>query len=36
VPKTIEFRQQLPMSATGKILRRVLRDEEITKQKASA
>ena len=36
VPKTIEFRQQLPMSATGKILRRVLRDEEIAKQKASA
>jgi long-chain acyl-CoA synthetase len=36
VPKIIEFRQQLPMSAVGKILRRVLRDEEIAKQKASA
>ncbi len=36
VPKMIEFRQQLPVSATGKILRRVLRDEEIAKQKAAA
>ena len=35
VPKMIEFRQQLPMSATGKILRRVLRDEEIAMQKAA-
>jgi long-chain acyl-CoA synthetase len=33
VPKSIEFRDQLPLSATGKILRRVLRDEEIEKNK---
>jgi long-chain acyl-CoA synthetase len=33
VPKIIEFRQELPKSAVGKILRKILRDEEITKMK---
>ncbi len=33
VPKKIEFRDQLPMTMTGKVLRRVLRDEEIARQK---
>lgn len=32
VPKQIEFRLELPKSAIGKILRRVLRDEEAAKQ----
>jgi long-chain acyl-CoA synthetase len=27
VPRTVEFREQLPKSDTGKILKRVLRDE---------
>jgi long-chain acyl-CoA synthetase len=27
VPKSIEFRQELPKTNVGKILRRVLRDE---------
>ncbi len=31
VPKIIEFREQLPLSPAGKILRRVLRDEERSK-----
>ena len=31
VPKDIEFRDELPKSNVGKILRRVLRDEEIAK-----
>jgi len=30
-PRTVEFRSELPMSALGKVLRRVLRDEEINK-----
>ena len=30
-PRFIEFRQELPVSAVGKILRRVLRDEELGK-----
>jgi len=30
-PRLIEFRQELPVSAVGKILRRVLRDEELKK-----
>lgn len=34
VPKIIEFRDELPKSAVGKILRRVLREEEIKKQKS--
>ncbi len=33
VPKTVEFRDTLPQSAVGKVLRRMLRDEEIQKQK---
>lgn len=32
VPREIEFRASLPISAAGKILRKVLRDEEIKKQ----
>lgn len=31
VPKIVEFRDELPKSAVGKILRRVLRDEELKK-----
>jgi long-chain acyl-CoA synthetase len=31
VPKMIEFRDELPKSAVGKILRKILRDEEIAK-----
>ncbi|MDI6726603.1 MAG: AMP-binding protein, partial [Smithellaceae bacterium] len=33
VPKEIEFRPSLPLSAAGKILRKVLRDEELKKLK---
>lgn len=33
VPKIIEFRDSLPKSAVGKILRKVLREEEEKKQK---
>jgi len=33
VPKTVEFRDSLPKSAVGKVLRKVLRDEEEAKQK---
>jgi long-chain acyl-CoA synthetase len=33
VPKLIEFRTELPKSAVGKILRKILRDEEITKSR---
>ncbi len=32
-PKIIEFRDSLPMSTVGKVLRRVLRNEEIKKEK---
>ncbi len=32
VPKLVEFRPELPKSAVGKILRRILRDEEDAKQ----
>ena len=32
-PKLVEFRQELPKSAVGKILRKVLRDEEAAKRK---
>jgi long-chain acyl-CoA synthetase len=35
VPRLIEFRDELPRSATGKALRRVLRDEEISKKERS-
>ena len=34
IPKIIEFRDALPMSATGKVLRRKLREEAIAQQKA--
>ncbi len=33
VPKLIEFRSELPKSAVGKVLRKILRDEEIAKSK---
>ncbi|RJQ74416.1 MAG: long-chain fatty acid--CoA ligase [Desulfobacteraceae bacterium] len=33
VPKMVEFRDELPKSAVGKILRKILREEEETKQK---
>lgn len=32
-PKSVEFRDELPKSPVGKVLRKVLRDEEIKKQK---
>ncbi len=32
VPKLVEFRKDLPKSAVGKILRKILRDEEIAKK----
>jgi long-chain acyl-CoA synthetase len=35
-PKFIEFRQELPKSATGKLLRRILVDEEKKKSEATA
>ncbi|MFO7801556.1 MAG: long-chain fatty acid--CoA ligase [Desulfovermiculus sp.] len=31
-PRSVEFRSELPTSAVGKVLRRVLRDEEISKR----
>jgi long-chain acyl-CoA synthetase len=31
-PKLVEFRDELPKSAVGKILRKVLRDEEAAKK----
>jgi long-chain acyl-CoA synthetase len=33
VPKLVEFRDELPQTNVGKILRRALRDEELAKQK---
>ncbi len=33
VPKLVEFRKELPKSAVGKILRKILRDEELAKSK---
>lgn len=33
VPKSVEFRQSLPKSAVGKVLRKILRDEEEARQK---
>ncbi|OHD69399.1 MAG: long-chain fatty acid--CoA ligase [Spirochaetes bacterium RBG_16_49_21] len=35
VPKLVEFRESLPKSAVGKILRKILREEEAKKQKKS-
>ncbi|MHB8919110.1 MAG: long-chain-fatty-acid--CoA ligase [Desulfocucumaceae bacterium] len=35
VPKSVEFRSELPKTAVGKVLRRFLREEEIKKQKGS-
>ena len=31
IPRAVEFRESLPQSAVGKVLRRILRDEEINK-----
>jgi len=36
VPRTIEFRDELPMTPVGKILRRVLKDEEQAKREAKS
>jgi long-chain acyl-CoA synthetase len=36
VPKKIEFRDQLPKTLVGKVLRRVLRDEEMKKKQAGS
>jgi long-chain acyl-CoA synthetase len=33
VPKIVEFRESIPKSAVGKILRKILRDEEVAKVK---
>ena len=33
VPRSVEFRTDLPKSTIGKVLRRVLRDEELAKAK---
>jgi long-chain acyl-CoA synthetase len=33
VPKFIEFRESIPKSAVGKVLRKILREEEIAKNK---
>jgi long-chain acyl-CoA synthetase len=32
-PRQIEFRDEIPMSNVGKVLRRVLRDEELAAEK---
>jgi long-chain acyl-CoA synthetase len=34
VPTVVEFRESLPTSIIGKVLRKILRDEEIQKSKA--
>jgi long-chain acyl-CoA synthetase len=36
VPKLVEFRNEIPKTAIGKILRKILRDEEAAKLKAKA
>jgi long-chain acyl-CoA synthetase len=36
VPKDIEFREELPETLIGKVLRRVLQDEERKKREAAA
>jgi long-chain acyl-CoA synthetase len=33
VPKAVEFRKELPKSQIGKVLRRILVEEEVAKQK---
>jgi long-chain acyl-CoA synthetase len=35
VPKQVEFRDELPQTNVGKILRRALRDEELARQKSA-
>jgi len=35
VPKSVEVQTGLPQTSVGKILRRALRDEEITRQKGT-
>jgi len=35
VPRKVEVRDEISKSAVGKILRKILRDEEIAKQKES-
>ncbi|MBW1668389.1 MAG: long-chain fatty acid--CoA ligase [Deltaproteobacteria bacterium] len=35
IPSTIEFREELPTTTVGKVLRRVLKEEEVAKQKKS-
>ncbi len=35
IPKSIEFRLSLPKSAVGKVLRKILRDEELARQNTS-
>jgi long-chain acyl-CoA synthetase len=34
IPKSVEFRDELPKSAVGKLLRKVLRDQEIAKSRS--
>ncbi len=36
VPKMVEFRDELPKTAIGKILRKILREEEAAKLKTEA
>ncbi|NND58732.1 MAG: long-chain-fatty-acid--CoA ligase, partial [Gammaproteobacteria bacterium] len=36
LPREIEFRDELPKTNVGKILRRTLRDEELAKRKSAA
>jgi long-chain acyl-CoA synthetase len=36
VPKSVEFRSELPRSAVGKALRRILRDEEVARRATEA
>ena len=34
VPKTVEFRDSLPLTVTEKVFKKVLRDEEVSKARA--
>jgi long-chain acyl-CoA synthetase len=34
-PRSVEFRESLPTSVVGKVLRRVLKEEELKKTKGS-